>query len=342
MRHPERIRLANLPTPIQPLPRISRQVGKEIFVWRDDLTGFAESGNKIRKLEFLAAEAVKNKASWLVTCGGPQSNHARATAFVARRLGLGVSLVIRKPKDGLAADSEQVGNYLLNRILGADIQLVEFADYAARGSKYDSFLEEKAQELKARGETPYIIPEGGSSELGCFGYLAAVEEMLAGWSKVCPGSRAPDSLFTALGSGGTFAGLHLGLEHQGLPATILHAVNVCDSAGYFERRIRNLFAAVESRYGIEAGDGKLQIWDGYVGLGYSKATDDELRFYADVARKEGMLLDPCYTGKAFRGMLSEIKKDPSRFGDRVLFLHSGGGFGGFAYGEQYARALADS
>ena len=199
---------------------------------------------------------MKNKATWLITCGGPQSNHARATAFVARRLGLGVSLVIRKPKDGLAADSEQIANYLLNRILGAEIQLVEFSDYAARGSKYDSFLEEKARELKSRDEVPYIIPEGGSSELGCFGYLVAVEEMLASWSKICPGSRAPDSLFTALGSGGTFAGLHLGLEQQGLPATILHAVNVCDNASYFEQRIKNLFASMESHYQIKAGDGK--------------------------------------------------------------------------------------
>lgn len=340
MKYPERVRLANLPTPIQPLPRLSKELGKEIYVWRDDLTGFTDSGNKVRKLEFLVSEAVAKKATVLVTCGGPQSNHARATAFVARRLGMGAALVVRKPKTGLDPAAEKTSNFLLNRILGADVELVEFADYAAKGAKYDWFLEDKSERVRKAGGVPFVIGEGGSTALGCFGYIAAVEEMMTTWRKACPDAKAPDSIVAALGSGGTYAGLHLGVEAQGLPSDVVHAVNVCDDACYFEKRVGHLFDDVERDYGVRAKSRAMRIHDGYMGLGYAQATDDELRFYADVARKEGLLLDPCYTGKAFRGMVSELKKDPGAFGKRILFLHSGGGFGTFAYGDQYLRALA--
>lgn len=340
MRYPERVRLANLPTPIQFLPRLSLELRKEIYVWRDDLTGFSESGNKVRKLEFLVTDALQRKANVLVTCGGPQSNHARATAFLARRLGLGIELIVRKPKTGIDPSQETVGNFLLNRLLGAEIELVEFADYQARGAKYDWFLERKAEAIKARGGKPYLIPEGGSCALGCFGYIAGVEEMLASWAKVCPDQKGPSSIVTALGSGGTYAGLHLGLETRGFSSAMLHAVSVCDDAKYFENRINGLFDDVEREYGIKAKSRAMRIHDGYSGLGYAQATDDELRFYAAIARQEGLLLDPCYTGKAFLGMVTEIRKDPSQFGNRVLFLHSGGGFGMFSYGDQYLRALS--
>jgi D-cysteine desulfhydrase len=336
---PTRLPLAQLPTPIHFLTRLSANLGCKLYAWRDDLTGFAESGNKIRKLEFLAAEAIERKATWLVSCGGPQSNHARATAFVARRLGLGVTLVVREPSDGLGAAETSRGNHLLMRILGADIRLVPYADYVARGSRYDSFLEEESERLRQRGETPYVIGEGGSTDLGCYGYFHAAGEMARTWSALGTGTRAPDSIFLALGSGGTYAGLHLGLEALDLPSSRLHAVNVCDDAAYFQKRIEGLFDAVESRYGLRAKERRAQIHEGFVGAGYAKASDDDLRFYAEIARKEGLLLDPCYTGKAFRGMVSALGKDPARYGKHVLFLHSGGGFGNFAYGEQYARAL---
>jgi D-cysteine desulfhydrase len=339
MRVPEKIPLAHLPTPIVALPRLSRELGKEIYLWRDDVTGFAESGNKIRKLEYLAAEAQAQRATVLVTCGGPQSNHARATAVVARRLGMGVTLVVRKPKTGLDPHQEKTGNALLNRLLGADREWVEFADYQSAGGKYDTFLDAKAERLKARNERPYIIPEGGSCPLGCFGYFTAVPEMLATWAKVVPGSRAPDSLFIALGSGGTYAGLHLGLEAVGIASGALHAVNVCDDPDYFTRRIHGLFDGVAEHFGIQAKERALRLHGDYVGEGYALASDDELRFYAQLARQEGLLLDPCYTGKAFRGMIQEIKKNPSALGKRILFLHSGGTFATFAYADQYARAL---
>lgn len=334
MNFPEKVRLARAPTPIEPLRRLSKELGVGLFAWRDDLTGFAESGNKVRKLEFLVAEALRQGATSLVTCGGPQSNHARATAVAARRLGLGISLVLREPPDGTF---DSGGNYLLDRLYGAAITRVSYADYRAAGSVYDSFLDREATALRRRGETPYVIPEGGSSPLGCLGYASAVEEMLVAWRGVA-GTERPDALFVALGSGGTYAGLHLGLERAGISPSVLHAVNVCDDAAYFRKRIGGIFEGL-AEMGHPVREKGIQICDGHVGKGYSLATDEELAEYARVARTEGLLLDPCYTGKAFLGMKRELARQPARFGKNILFLHSGGGFATFSYREQYDRAL---
>lgn len=340
---PDKLELARLPTPIQYLPRLSADLGKQLYVWRDDLTGFPESGNKIRKLEFLLADALARKATWLVTCGGPQSNHARATAVLARRLGLGVTIVVRKPKGGLAADQHRHANLLLNHILGARLRFIEFEAYAAHDSKYDFFLVEEAGKLRAQGEVPYLIPEGGSNDIGALGYRAAIAEMLETWKSARQSRQsAPDSLFVALGSGGTVAGLHLGLEQAKLGGERLFAVSVYDDAAYFERRIGGIWDAAEKNLGLKVKDRKLQILDGYQGEGYALATDEELRFYANISRREGLLLDPCYTGKAFLGLWREVKKAPERFGENLLFVHTGGAFGNFAYGEQYLRALGIS
>ncbi len=336
---PERLRLAHVPTPIQPLPRLSKEIGKNLWIWRDDLTGFADSGNKLRKLEFLAAAAERAGATRLITCGGPQSNHARATAFVARRLGLDVTLIVREPKTGLDQHGAATGNRLLNRILGADLVHVPFAEYAKLGSTYEPFLEAARQRSLSKGETPFVVPEGGSCPLGSFGYVNAVDEMLATWETQGPGTPAPDSLFLALGSGGTHAGLHLGFERRGLPTETLYAVNVCDSEAYFKKRVGQLLENTCEEFALPLKSTELQIFDGHFGDGYAVASDSDLRFYADLAAKEGVLLDPVYTGKAFQGMLREIKKDPRRFGEHVLFLHSGGVFATFAFAGQYHEAL---
>src|SRR5688572_3229560 len=214
MEIPAKLSLARLPTPIQKLERLSREVGKEFFLWRDDLTGFVESGNKIRKLEFLLADALKQKATRILTAGGAQSNHTRATAYLARQLGLEISIVVREPRDGSKAELN--GNLLLNAICGAELKYISYKTYQSAGSVYLPFLEELSRESSKRGEIPYIIPEGGSVPLGCFGYLTAVVEMLKTWRQVSSDSKMPDSLFFALGSGGTHAGLHLGYLTNGL------------------------------------------------------------------------------------------------------------------------------
>ena len=339
MNYPRRLKLAHLPTPIHKLERLSAEVGREIYLWRDDLTGFVESGNKIRKLEFLLADALDQGATRIITAGGTQSNHTRATAFLARRLGLEVSIVVREPKQGRNPKEFATANLLLNQICGADLNYVPYAEYQAAGSIYLPFLEKVAERSRHRGERPYVILEGGSVPLGCFGYIYAVEEMLSTWRSTGARTNAPDAIFFALGSGGTHAGLHLGFELNGLPTNRLWAVNVCDSEEYFKQRVGKLIEDTASQFHLPAKERNLQILDGHFGTGYGVATDDDLKFYLKLARQEGVLLDPTYTGKAFQGMLAEIRKTPDRFGQQILFLHSGGIFGTFAFQEQYGCLL---
>lgn len=339
MNLPPKLSLAHLPTPIHKLYRLSAEIGHDIYLWRDDLTGCVESGNKLRKLEFLLADAVSNGATRIITAGGMQSNHTRATSYLARRLGLEVTLIVREPKQGRNPQEPTTGNLLLNQLAGAELKFISYADYQAAGGIYRPFLEAKAEAYRQQGEKPYIIGEGGSTPLGCFGYLKAVEEMLATWKALDNGSDRPDSIFCALGSGGTHAGLYLGCALNDFPVDQLWAVNVCDSEAYFQERVGKLIDDTIAQYELPVTREKLNILDGHFGTGYSIATDNDLRFYARLAQQEGVLLDPTYTGKAFQGMLAELRRDHSRFGERILFLHSGGTFGNFAYAEQYAQAL---
>lgn len=335
LKFPERLDLARLPTPLQPLPGLSRQTGKNIRIWRDDLTGWEVSGNKIRKLEFLCAEAAAQGVDHLVTCGGPQSNHARATAFAARRLGWDITVVVREPPEGFDKSVTANGNLLLNHMLGANFVFVPWDEYQSEGSVYEPFLDRTALQLAGQGGSPFVIPEGGSCPTGCWGYLAAMQELLH-----VTGS-GPFDIFCAVGSGGTFAGLELGRALLA-PKIGIHGINVCDTAEYFRERIGRLLEDTVSRYegrGIRYEPRPLDIHDGFVGAGYALASDEDLRFYAELARKEGILLDPVYTGKAFQGMLHQLTERPGDFRDDIVFLHSGGQFATFAFAEQYQRAL---
>lgn len=340
MTYPSRLQLAHLPTPIHKLERLSAEVGCELYVWRDDLTGFVESGNKVRKLEFLLAHALELGANRVITSGGVQSNHTRATSFLARRLGLKVALVVREPKTGHDSKAAPVGNFLLNRIAGADLHYLSYAEYEAKGGVSAPFLEAVAEQYRRRGDKPYVIAEGASMPRGCFGYIHAVEEMLATWRKTGANTASPDALFFAEGSGGTHGGLHLGFELHDLSPRHLWAVNICDSAEYFQRRVGELVEATAQEFNLKSSERTIQVLDGHCGAGFGIASDNDLRFYLKLAREEGVLLDPAYTGKAFRGMLAELRKTPGRFGRKILFLHSGGSFATFSFQEQYARVLA--
>ncbi len=337
MEIPKRIFLARLPTPIQKLNSVSRRLGKEIYLWRDDLTGFMDSGNKLRKLEFLLADALQKNCDWIITCGGPQSNHTRATAVVARQLGLDVS-ILTLPKPGYDQDQTATGNLMFNQIFATHQVWLSYEEFQKRGSTYDFFLNAEADRVRALGRKPYIIPLGGSNVLGCFGYANAVNEMVNTWRELVSGSNAPDHLFCALGSAGTYVGLQMGLEEQRL-TTELHGINVIGPMPIPVQYVSNLRQSVLETYGIEPHTQQSQMIDGYVGAGYSIASDEDLKFYINLARTEGVMLDPCYTGKAFQGMVTEVEKNPSAYGKRILFLHSGGGFGNFAYAEQYQQVL---
>ncbi|MDZ7377000.1 MAG: pyridoxal-phosphate dependent enzyme [candidate division KSB1 bacterium] len=236
---PDRIRLANLPTPIEKLDRICVQWGgPQIYVKRDDLTGMALSGNKIRKLEFVIAEARNQGADLLITCGGVQSNHARATAVAAAKLGMACYLVLRG-----SSDSPIDGNLLLDRLVGARIKFISAEDYSKR---VDEIMAELALQLKHDGFHPYIIPEGASNELGCMGYVAAMAEINKQMAEL---NFVFDHIICATGSGGTQAGLILGKKLFAPDCDVI-GFNVCDDEAYFVRKIRHIATMAIERFSI--------------------------------------------------------------------------------------------
>ncbi len=326
--YPERIRRARLPTPLEPLARLSAQLGVSLFAKRDDLTGSALSGNKIRKLEFLFAEAVRQGADTVITCGGEQSNHCRATAVAAAQLGLGSYLLLRT--DDPTRPPAIEANILLDRLVGAEVRWVSRPEYARRAELFV----EVAAELRARGKKPYAIPEGGSNALGAWGYIRCVEELSA---ELPPG---PATLVYAAGSGGTGAGLILGVKLLGLPWRVV-GVNVCDDRDYFVRVIGEIVEQAIERFHLDVrfDRSEIEIRDGYVGRGYAKSRPEELALLRDVARAEGIVLDPVYTGKAFYGLTRELARDPRAFGERIVFLHTGGIFGLFPKAAELAPLL---
>jgi D-cysteine desulfhydrase len=316
---PPRKPLARLPTPIERLPRLSERFGAELFVKRDDLTGFLTSGNKIRKLEYLLAEALGKGCDTLVTCGALQSNHARSTAVVARRLGLESVLVLRgEPPEAYP------GNLLIDRMVGAGFQIIAPDKWPER----DSIMEELAEGLRTDGRRPYVIPEGGSNALGACGYVHWVAEVEA---QCHAEGLAFDSVVHAVGSGGTSAGLLMGRSIHDFPPALV-GIPVCDDAATFRARIGSILEEAAGRFGWASGARieELDLVDGYVGDGYGINRPGEWEVFLEIARTEGLLLDPVYTGKAFLGLMGELEGNPERLGRRVLFIHTGGQFALFA------------
>lgn len=332
---PPRVRLANVPTRGHWL-RYGVELGTKIWVKRDDQTGSELSGNKVRKLEYLMAEAVAEAATHVVTCGGEQSNHARATALAAAQLGMKSVLVLRT--DDPAAPPPATGNILLDRLVGAELVWISRAAWKDR----NRLLDEHAARIRSAGGRPYVIPEGGSNALGSWGYIRAMQELV----EDLRGIAAPDFPVTVVypcGSGGTGAGLVTAAKLLGLAARGIRVagINVCDSRDYFVEVIERICRDIESRWKLGAGvtAADIHIIDGHVGLGYAKSRPDELATIRDVCRSDGIVLDPVYTGKAFHGLVTELRSDPRRFGSAVAFLHTGGMFGLFAAPQTIAEVL---
>jgi D-cysteine desulfhydrase len=325
---PPRVPLAQLPTPLEPSPRLGAALGLELLYKRDDLTGLELSGNKARKLEFLLADAEAEGADMLVTCGGVQSNHCRATAFAAAKRGLGAVVLLRVPEPAAPPDPE--ANALLDRLAGAEVRFVSHAEYRRRGE----LMEELADGLRARGRRPYVIPEGGSNALGSLGYVLAMEELHAqlpdAWR------RGPVTVAYAAGSGGTGAGIELGLRRAGWRDAKAVGFAVCNDAPYFRAAIGALCADARRRWPElpEVREEDVAVDDGFVGPGYAQPTEEGLRLLGRVAAGDGVLLDPVYTGKAMLGVATRAAEGalPSR---RVILVHTGGAFGLFPF----ARSL---
>jgi D-cysteine desulfhydrase len=322
---PPQIDLARLPTPVQPLRRTGEKLGVDLYVKRDDLTGAVLSGNKIRKLEFVLADAMARKADTIITCGGAQSNHCRATAIAAAMLGLNCRLLLRTPDPSRPPSPE--GNVLLDRLAGAEIVWITPDDYKKR----DELMEREGAALEASGRNPYLIPEGASGPLGAWGYIRAAEELVNDIANLPGGANQACTIFVAAGSGGTSAGLILGAKIFDLNARVV-SVNVCDDRDYFVNAIGNICEKAIADYQIEidfSRDRDIEILDGYVGRGYALSRPQELELLYEVARTEGIIFDPVYTGKAFFGMVQELKNNSACFGQRIIFIHTGGIFGLF-------------
>ncbi len=329
--YPPRIEIARLPTPCVPLRHLSERLGVEIYMKRDDLTGIALSGNKVRKLEFVLADALAKSADIVMTCGGAQSNHARATAIAAAMLGLRCRLLLRTPDPANPPSAE--GNILLDRMAGAEIVWVSPEEYQNRAEVF----EREAALQKKKGRTPYIIPEGASNAMGAWGYIRAAEEIKKDLAAL--GLEKPTTIIHATGSGGTAAGLALGVRLFNLPVRTV-TFNVCEDRLHFLSVIGNICEQAISEFRLPIDfDRNLHIIDGYVGRGYALSRPEELSLLCDVARTEGIFLDPVYTGKAFLGMIQELKKQPGCFGERIVFIHTGGIFGLFPKASEIESVL---
>jgi len=321
---PARLELALAPTPILKLDRLSRRLGVEVHVKRDDLTGLLESGNKVRKLEFLVGEALQQGADTLLTSGPPDSNGCRAVAAVAARLGLRAVLAIRGER---LATSD--GNLLLGRLLGADTR-----HYPDLGPDPGPELEALAAEVRARGGRPYVIPESGAGELGALGYIECAVELS---EQIHHGAPRFDAIVITAGSGGSHAGLLMGKQLAGLPGEIVSVPVTAPAERVREAIVRTVGAAVQ-RFGFAIEVPKaIHLLDGYQGAGAGAATDEELAVIVALAREEGLLLDPVYTAKGFRGLVETLARDPKALGQRVCFIHTGGLFSLFPYRDRLSQ-----
>ena len=342
-----RLHLANLPTPLYKLsPSKTGQDTKSllqllaefdisIYIKRDDMTGGVETGgNKIRKLEFLLADALAKHYKAVVTIGGEQSNHCRATAAAARMVGLEPHLILRtKRADEIQSgegDIGYVGNILFDRMMGSAIYTCTPGEYGRIGS--DELVLRLCKHLEVtRGTTAYPIPVGGSNGIGSWGYIEGVDEVLAQWNGL---ERAPslDHVVFACGSGGTAAGISLGMalafraEHS---SPTVHAIGVCDDPDYFY----GYCAGIANQMGLHTPDGSsseaflrkhMKIHQGK-GLGYASSTAEELGFITDFALETGVSLDPVYSGKALYHFITEVlQNDLASFqGKNILFWHTG-------------------
>ena len=317
MKMPERVKIANLPTRIDKLDRLSERYGKNIYIKRDDQTGMEISGNKVRKLEFALKEALDMGCNHLITCGGIQSNHARATAAVAARFGLKSSLVLRGDNSSILE-----GNYFFDKLLGANVSFVTSYEYENQRME---IMEALKSDLEKSGERPYILPEGASNGIGSFGYINTMEEIIDQEEEM--GIKF-DTIVVTTGSGGTYTGLVYANKLKGNKARI-YGVNVSNNEEYFIDRTYKLFDEINKYTGLDlqASNEDINILDGYVGLGYALSRQEEIDFIKDFARTEAIILDPVYTGKAMFGFVKELEKGTFKAAENILFIHTGGIFG---------------
>ena len=321
-----RLQLANIPTRIDKMPLLSTELGKNIYIKRDDQTGSELSGNKVRKLEFVFKDVLDKGCDTVITCGGIQSNHARATTAIAVQFGLSPVLVLKTSGDLPVPD----GNYFINKLLGAEFHYISEDDYRLHRN---SIMEELKDKLSRQGRKVYIIPEGASNGLGCFGYYNCFHEILEQERQI---GIHFDTIVTAVGSGGTYGGLFMANKITNSGKRIV-GFNVCETAAEFQQRIAGELQEMLhiGKASLAFSPEEIDIIDGYVGTGYAQRRPEELAFITNIARSGGTILDPVYTGKAMYGLFHEIKRGNFSQAENILFLHTGGLPGLFPKREQF-------
>ena len=314
-----RLELIGAPTPLEYLPRFSDYLGREIFIKRDDVTPMAMGGNKLRKLEFLAADALREGADTLVTAGAIQSNHVRQTAAVAARLGLHCVALLENPIGTRAENYLSNGNRLLLDLFNVQVEMCDAL------TQPDQQMDVLATRLEAEGFRPYVIPVGGSNALGAMGYVESALEI----ARQCEDAVNISSVVVASGSAGTHAGLAVGLE-QLMPEAELIGVTVSRKVAEQRPKVVALQQAVAAELELTAR-AEITLWDGYFAPGYGTPNEEGQEAIKLLARLEGILLDPVYTGKAMAGLIDGISQ--KRFKDEgpILFVHTGGAPALFAY-----------
>ena len=310
----ERIKLGHFPTPIEHLKNISKYLeGPNIFIKRDDCTGLATGGNKTRKLEFLMPDAIKNKAELVVTIGAVQSNHARQTAAACTLMGLKCLIILEQRLKDPPEAYMNSGNVFLNKLFGADIKV------CPRNDNPLEFTQKLIKEIKAKGTNVYFIPGGGSNPIGALGYVECLNEIVKE-----NGKYNFSEIIHATGSSGTQAGLLAGRKYLNSEIPV---VGVCVR---YEKEIQINKVYTEAVKTCEMLKCKILdkseviVDDGYIGPGYGEPTESMKEAVSLLAKKDGILLDPVYSGKAFAGLIGMIRKKQLKKGSNVLFIHTGG------------------
>lgn len=326
-----RLRFAHLPTPIEPLENLTRELGgPEIWIKRDDCTGLGFGGNKTRKLEFLMADALEQGADTVITQGAVQSNHARQTAAAARKLDLACELVFEARVQDPTEDYNRSGNVFLDHLFQARMRTVP------AGSDMNAAMEEVAVEVRGQGGTPYVIPGGGSNRVGALGYADCALELMTQANDM---DLTIDHVVHATGSAGTQAGLVAGLRalNSGIP---VYGVGVNAPEAVQHERVLKLAQETADYLGapgvVEAEH--VQVTDRYVGQGYGIPTEGMVEAVSMLARLEGILLDPVYSGKGMAGLIDRIRQGEYGTDETVLFIHTGGAPGLYAYMDSFVPA----
>ena len=333
-----RVRLGHAPTPIDPAPNLGAALGIDLRIKRDDCTGLAFGGNKVRQLEFHFGEAEARGADTVLVTGAVQSNLVRIAAAAARKLGMAVHIQLEDRVDGMGALYRASGNLLLDRVLGATLHAFpEGEDEAAA----DAALERRAAALAAEGRKPYVIHSApGHAPLGGLGYVVAAEEST---EKARDLGIGFDAVVCASGSALTHAGMLVGLRALGEQVPVLGICVRRDAAGQAARVAQvagALAAMIDCPAAFDAGD--VDVSDAVLAPGYGRLNEAVREAMAMAAGHEGLLLDPVYTAKAMAGMIAHVRSGRIAAGSRVLFIHTGGQPALFAYAESLGSWLSET